>query len=586
MKANQAHRLKGIAANIVVAVFCIFFADVVVAQHVYNGYVLNKTPEWKDVISFYKNLSQKYQQAKLFTEGSTDIGKPLHLFVISADGNFNPASVLQKDKCVILINNGIHPGEPDGIDASMTLAETVLKDIHNPLYKNIVLCIIPVFNIDGALRRSCCSRANQNGPEEYGFRANYKNLDLNRDFIKCDAKNTASFIQLFQKWKPAIFLDTHVSNGADYPYVLTLIATQKDKLTPSLGRYLNDKMLPELYADMQAKNEPITPYVDAVFNSPDSGIAGFLETPRFASGYATLFNTISFITETHMLKPFKDRVSATLSFMNTLISFAHKHAEEINKACADANVESKNSSSFPLQWKLDTTTVDKFYFKGYEATYKKSSISGLNRLYYDRSKPYEKYIPYFNTYQVTTSIEKPVAYIIPQCWQNVIERLKWSGIILQKITKDTMLIVEVYYIDDYKTTAKPYEGHYVHSNVKIHAEKQHLPFFKGDFLVFTNQEKNRYIMETLEPQATDSYFNWGFFDAILQQKEGFSDYVFEDIAENLLQTNPDLRLKLEHALHADSSLRNDHFRQLDFIYKNSPYHEKSSFRYPVFRIQQ
>jgi len=33
-----------------------------------------------------------------------------------------------------------------------------------------------------------------------------------------------------------------------------------------------------------------------------------------------------------------------------------------------------------------------------------------------------------------------------------------------------------------------------------------------------------------EPQGEDSYFAWNFFDPILGQKEGCSDYAFEDIA--------------------------------------------------------
>jgi hypothetical protein len=40
---------------------------------------------------------------------------------------------------------------------------------------------------------------------------------------------------------------------------------------------------------------------------PDSGIVAFLETPRFATGFTAQHNIISYITETHMLKPFDKR---------------------------------------------------------------------------------------------------------------------------------------------------------------------------------------------------------------------------------------------------------------------------------------
>lgn len=554
------------------------------AQPVEQLYLQNKTPQYEEVISFYQKLDKQYKSAKLITEGLTDAGIPLHLFVISGDGDFNPATAHAKNKCVLLINNGIHPGEPDGIDAGMLFAKQILSNRDKNVLKNIFICIIPIYNIDGSLNRGCCSRANQNGPQEYGFRGNAQNLDLNRDFIKCDSRNAMSFTQLFQKWNPDLFVDTHVSDGADYQYVLTLIATQKDKLTPSLGNYLDKKMLPALYKNMEARNISMTPYVDTYKDIPDSGIVGFLETPRFASGYAALFNTIGFITETHMLKPYQKRVEATLQFLQMITSYANTNATEILRERKAAIAECMNKTEFPLQWKLDSTKFEIIKFKGYAADYKLSTISGLQRLAYDRTKPFEKDIRYFNSYVPSLSITKPKAYIIPQSWQRVVERLKANGVVMEKISNDTTITVESSYIDDYKTGQRAYEGHYVHNNVKLRTEKQEKHFLKGDYIIYTNQSRIRYIIETLEPQATDSYFNWGFFDAILQQKEWFSDYVFEDIAEALIKKDSSLKQKLEDAKAKDSTMVNNHFQQLYFIYKNSPYFEKSYLRYPVYRL--
>lgn len=554
------------------------------AQPVEQLYLQNKTPQYEEVISFYQKLDKQYKSAKLITEGLTDAGIPLHLFVISGDGDFNPAMAHAKNKCVLLINNGIHPGEPDGIDAGMLFAKQILSNRDKNVLKNIFICIIPIYNIDGSLNRGCCSRANQNGPQEYGFRGNAQNLDLNRDFIKCDSRNAMSFTQLFQKWNPDLFVDTHVSDGADYQYVLTLIATQKDKLTPSLGNYLDKKMLPALYKNMEARNISMTPYVDTYKDIPDSGIVGFLETPRFASGYAALFNTIGFITETHMLKPYQKRVEATLQFLQMITSYANTNATEILRERKAAIAECMNKTEFPLQWKLDSTKFEIIKFKGYAADYKLSTISGLQRLAYDRTKPFEKDIRYFNSYVPSLSITKPKAYIIPQSWQRVVERLKANGVVMEKISNDTTITVESSYIDDYKTGQRAYEGHYVHNNVKLRTEKQEKHFLKGDYIIYTNQSRIRYIIETLEPQATDSYFNWGFFDAILQQKEWFSDYVFEDIAEALIKKDSSLKQKLEDAKAKDSTMVNNHFQQLYFIYKNSPYFEKSYLRYPVYRL--
>lgn len=564
----------------------LFLNNICLSQDVTEYYLYNRTPQWSEVIEYYKKLDKQFTQAKLFTEGTTDIGMPLHLFVISSDGDFNPESLHQKKKLIWLINNGIHPGEPDGIDASMIFAKDVLNKINSEEYKNVVICIIPIYNIDGSLNRGCCSRVNQDGPQEYGFRGNYQNLDLNRDFVKCDTKNTESFIRIFQKWNPDLFLDTHVSNGADYPYNITLIATQKDKLTPPLGKYLSEKMLPELYRKMESKSEKMIPYVNTIKDTPDSGLEGFLETPRYASGYTALFNTIGFISETHMLKPYPIRVKATITFMETLRQYAAHNVSDILKKRDEAVKFTRTTTEFPVQWQLDTLSKDSIRFDGYTAVYSTSKITGLQRLSYNKDKPYSKFIPYKNNFKPQVIVNRPVAYIIPQCWTRVLERMKLNGVKMQTITSDTVIEVECYKITQYKTSSKPYEGHYLHSNVTVEKQIRKVKFYQGDRMIVVNQPANRYVVETLEPQGADAFFVWGFFDGILQQKEWFSDYVFEDIAEKMILENPALMDSLKAAIKADSSLQNNQYMQLNVLYRQSPYFEKSYMIYPVYRLMQ
>jgi len=268
----------------------------------------NITATYKETIDFYKELDAKYDQMQLLDCGPTDIGKNLNLVVLSNDKVFDPEEIRRNNKRILLINNGIHPGEPEGIDASMMLARDLLSK--NSIPRDVIICIIPVYNIDGMLNRGT-SRPNQNGPESYGFRGNYQNLDLNRDFIKTDSKNSRSFQEIFNCWQPEVFVDNHTSNGADYQYVMTLIHPQKDKLDPILSDYVSNLMIPDLYDGMKNSGFEMIPYVNSVEESPDAGITGFLETQRYSTGYAALHNTIGFMPETHMLKPFAKRVEST-----------------------------------------------------------------------------------------------------------------------------------------------------------------------------------------------------------------------------------------------------------------------------------
>ncbi len=541
----------------------------------------NYTAAYAEIISYYQQLSKQYPQMRVINYGITDVGKPLSLIVLSKDKVFNPTLIKKQDKRVLLINNGIHPGEPEGIDASMMLVRDLLKK--NELPRDVVLCFIAVYNIDGCLNRGV-SRINQNGPRAYGFRGNYKNLDLNRDFIKADSKNALAFMQILNTWQPDVFLDNHTSDGADYQYVMTLIETQKDKQNPILADYTSKILSPELYKRMAKSGYEMTPYVEEIKATPDSGIASFLETPRFATGYTAQHNIISYITETHMLKQFDKRVDATYRFMQNLIAICQQNAKQIGEVKHKADEQVKQQTIFALNWELDEQKYDTLVFKGYTAGYKTSEVSGLPRLYYDRSKPYTKTIKYYDNYKATTFADKPIAYIIPQAWQKVVELFKLNNIEMHQLIHDTTIDVQVYYIVDYKTPSRPYEGHYLHSNVKLNPVDTKVKYYAGDYVIYTNQSLNRYIVETLEPQGVDSFFTWNFFDAILGEKEYYSDYVFEDSAAEILKSNPELRKKLEDEKVKNAQLANSAAAQLNFVYRNSPYFEKTYLRYPVGRL--
>lgn len=549
-----------------------------------------ETATYEEGIAFYESLAATYHQsAQLQTYGLTDSGKPLHLFTISSDGDFDFDNLHAKGKLLLLINNAIHPGEPDGVEASMMLAKKLLSqsETYQAFLDQVVVAIIPFYNIGGVLNRNSHTRANQNGPVSYGFRGNARHYDLNRDFIKADTRNAQSFAEIFHTVDPEVFIDTHTSNGADYQYVLTIIPTQKDKLGGPLGEYLDQRMMPFLFDFMQKSPYEMTPYVNSLGRTPDDkGIMDFLESPRYSTGYAALFHTIGFMPETHMLKPFKQRVEATATFMQGIIQLLEKDAADIIKRKKESKALVAKQTEFPLQWAVDTSQYEVINFKGYEASYPTSGISGQKRLKYDRDKPFTKQIRHYNTFKPTTSAERPKAYIIPQGWHTVIGRLKANGVKLQRLPKDTILRVGVYYLDDFKTRTRPYEGHYMHYQTKVRKQEKSVAFRKGDWLIPLTQWTNRFIMETLEPEGPDSFFSWNYFDPILQQKEHFSSYVFEDKAQEWLAEKPALKAEFEKRKAEDPDFAKSGRAQLDFIYKRTPHYEKEHLRYPVFRLEK
>ncbi|MBL0307133.1 MAG: M14 family metallopeptidase [Chitinophagaceae bacterium] len=542
-----------------------------------------QTPDYFEIIDWWKKLDLQSGKIKMLTMGITDAGYPLHLVVVSNNGDYNFSNIRKNNKRIILINNGIHPGEPDGIDASMLLA----RDIVAGKYKipdNIVLAIIPVYNIGGCLNRSANYRVDQNGPEEFGFRGNSQNLDLNRDFIKCDSRDARAFTEIFHLTDPDVFVDNHVSNGADYQHVMTLLTTQNSKLGGTMGEYISKEFEPALYSLMKTKGFDLIPYVNSFGDTPENGWPEYWDSPRYASGYAALWHTFSFVPESHMLKPYDQRVKATYALMQSFIEFTQKNSEQIKSIRNQTKKSVETANEFPVSWSLNRSQFKEVMYKGYEAGRKPSEISGLPRLFYDRNKPFEKKVKIYNHFAPKTILKKPKAYVIPQGWWKVIELLKLNKVQMSQLKKDTIIEAEVYRIEDYKTTPRQYEMHHLNSDVKITTSMQTIRFLKGDWYIPMNQAANRFLMETLEPQAEDSYFAWNYFDAILGQKEGYSAYVFEDIAADYLKNNTELKVKLEQRKQSDTAFAGNARAQLNFVYQNSSWYEPAHMRYPVYRI--
>lgn len=540
----------------------------------------NTTFTYQGLTNYYTDLLEGRDDVRLVDVGRTDVGKPLHLIVVSKDGVFDPKQIKASGKAILLINNGIHPGEPAGIDASMMFLRDLLESEQLP--DNLVLCIIPVYNIAGMLNRGT-SRVNQNGPEAYGFRGSRQHYDLNRDFIKGDSRNSQLFQHVFATWDPDIFLDTHTSNGADYQYVMTLIETHRDKLDRKLADLMQKEFTAPLYERMKADGFPMIPYVNTKGATPESGLVSFLESPRYSTGFAALHHTIGYMPETHMWKPYGKRVASTYALISHLFDLTQDRAEELISVRQQVKEAVRNQIDFPISWRLDTATVEHIEFKGYHSALKPSAVSGEDRLFYDRNKPFVKTIPYYGRYLPDVIISRPKAYLVPQAYDRVVKLLKINGVQMQPLQRDTVLKVEMYRIISFNTSKDVYEGHFPHQDVQIKSETKSHPFYAGDWIIKTDQPAVRYIIETLEPQAMDSFFKWNFFDGILSQKEYFSPYIFEDEASRMLKLDEGLKERFEEAKQRDKDLAGNGRAQLEWIYRNSKYYEENHLLYPIAR---
>ena len=534
----------------------------------------NYTPTYSEMLEFYREVANR-DGFSLWNAGETDSGEPLHVL------EYLPKGFSRSTGMVLLINNAIHPGEPCGVNACMELIQDVIAE--KIQLKNTALVIIPGYNIGGMKNRSSYSRANQEGPDEYGFRGNAKNLDLNRDFIKMDSKNSFAFARVFHKWKPEVFVDTHTSNGADYPYTGTLITTQLGKLGEPLASYVKNKLEPSLYANIHTKGWPMVPYIFG-FNGKDTplegGISDYMDSPRYSTGYTALFGTVGFVTEAHMYKSFQDRVAFTKSFLKEMMVWMDQPVNNVDfKKTQQKHWDAiRKAKELGINWTIDSIATDSLPFTQYKKIYEKSAVTGLQHWKYDKEQKESGIIPFRRN--VSTTLRKvPDYYLIPKAYTKVIQRLLVNGVLLEEYAS-TGQPTFAYKINSIKATPTPYEGHFFIYDMELDT----LPYAAhavSYVKVRTNQLAKRYIVEVLEPDAMDSFFRWNFFNSSLQQKEYFSPYSFEPKMKEYLKSHPELRKKLNRAKAADPELSRNHHQQLSWLYENSPFKERSAHVYPV-----
>ncbi|HPE34077.1 MAG TPA: M14 family zinc carboxypeptidase [Bacteroidales bacterium] len=551
-------------------------------------YEQNETVTYDEAVRFYQLLDNHYSEAKLLTYGKTDVGKPLHLFVMDSDKHFTPESAKQTNKRIVLINNGIHPGEPEGIDASLMFADDILrnKDGMRRLLDNTIICIIPVYNIGGMLNRSAYHRTGQTTPKEAGHRGNAKNLDLNRDFVKMDTKNAKAFAEIFRLWQPDVFLDTHTTNGTDHPQVITLIPFQTDALPEPLATFYHDSLITYLYAQMANAGFDMIPYVDYWNTTPKDGIKLNPQTPRYSTGYTGLFNSMSFMTENQIYANYPDRVHSVYHFKKALVTFTNEHSDRIGKLRKEADEFTSKQKEFVLQWDVDSTRFRMIRYKGYEGETGISPVTGLPRFGFNREKPYDTIIPYYERHIPVKTVKAPEYYILPQAWEEVVERLSINRTDMKRFTKDTSVTVQRYIIKEVKTSPYKYNWHRNHTHVELDIATEKVVVREGDYLIPVNQPANKYIVEMLEPEGQDSFFRWNFFDPILEEREYYSSFGFEENALRYLNEHPDFRKEWEEAIKNDTSLAGNHRAQLGYIYQHTEWADNVTKKYPVLRIEE
>jgi hypothetical protein len=548
----------------------------------------HKSWNYADTIAFAQKLDRASDKIIYQSFGKSGEGRDLPLLIVADGTIFTPEQAKKSGKAIILIQAGIHSGEIDGKDAGFALLRDIaITKSRAALLKDCILLFVPIYNVDGHEMASPYNRINQNGPDEMGWRATSAGLNLNRDYMKADAPETRAFLKLWNTWKPDFFFDLHVTDGADFQYNVTYEYAHFQEVSPAIKNWMDTYFDGKIVAEVEKEGNLLTHYLEFGGREVTSGIFTFIATPRFATGYAALRNRPGLLIETHSLKPYRSRVRGTYDVL-------WKTLEEINRSKAslfEANQKADEETvtrgqtfdakrQFPLQLDL-TDKSEPFKLKAVEYSIEESAVSGGKKLVYSAGAK-EVTVKKFDEAKIVAGVAPPLYYVVPPQWAKEIYRvLDAHGIKYQYIDRQE-IEVESYRLTEPKWATNPFEGRLPVSYKAVPiTEKRIYP--KYSMIIPMNQETANVAIHLLEPGSQDSFAYWGFFNAIFEQKEYFSDYIMEKIAAEMLARDENLRKEFEERLKDEKFAKSPRAR-LNFFYERSPYSDKRIGIYPVGRI--
>lgn len=549
-----------------------------------------ETPRYDETVAYARKLADASPLIEFESFGQSGEGRALPLLIAATGNTFTPQAAKKEGKAVILIQACIHAGESDGKDAGLALLRDIAITKTRPnLLDHVVVLFIPIYNVDGHERFGPFNRINQNGPAEMGWRATTAGLNLNRDYMKADAPETRAWLKLWNTWNPDLFIDCHVTDGADFQYNMTYQYEHHDNVPPSVLAWERAAFDGKIIPATEAAGNVVSTYLEFKDNRDfTKGIEAFLAIPRFSTGYTPLRNRPGLLIETHMLKGYRSRVVGTYDLLRSTLEEVNRSPQSLLDAVREADEQAVEQGRtydaarrYPLQFEVTDKSVP-FHLKAVESQRELSEVSGAVRVVFG-TKPLDLTVPLYDETKVTVTVAPPLFYIVPPQWKSVIEVLEAQGLKMQRLTQPATIEIESYRFSEVKFAPGPFEGRVMPSfKTKTVHEKRTFP--AGSVLVPLAQPAAHVAVNLLEPDAPDSFVAWGFFNAIFEQKEYGESYVLEKLAREMMAKDENLRREFEQRVATDPKFAASARDRLNFFFERSPYWDPQMNLYPVGRI--
>ncbi len=540
---------------------------------------LRTTPRYDETVAYLRRLVAAAPQLRMISLGKSDEGRDVWMVIASKERAFTPEALRRSGKPIVLAQGGIHSGEIEGKDAGlMLLRDLTVRGTKRELLDGANFLFVPIFNVDGHERFSRFTRINQRGPEEGGWRTNARNLNLNRDYMKADTAEMRAMIRTIDAWNPDLYIDLHVTDGADYQYDVTYGWNGPAGFSPSISNWLDGSLRPAVDRGLQQMGHIPGPLIFT--DDPLAGVALGQSDPRLSHSYADARHIAAILVENHSLKPYDQRVLGMYVLLeHTLLTIA-RDAAALRKATQTERT--RHAKTIPLAWRVPPDVVpEQIEVLGIESRKTLSAISGGVRTEW-LGKPVTMRAPMFQATEVTSSVTRPTAYWVPPQWRDVIELIELHGIRHERITAPREVEVTMYRFAEPAFAASQFEGH-VRVTAAATTEKRRERFPPGTLRIPTDQDLGTLAVLLLEPSSPDSFFQWGFFHSILSPTEYVEGYIMEPMAERMLAEDPKLAEEFRKKIETDATFRGSPTARLQWLYERTPFYDERARLYPVGR---
>jgi hypothetical protein len=540
-----------------------------------------ESPTYAETMAWLEKLASESAYLTMTNAGISEQGRVIHLVIASLDQDFSASELSTSRKPLILIQAGIHAGEIDGKDAGMMLLRDIALGDKKELLTKANILFIPILNVDGHERRSEFSRVNQRGPMEMGWRTNAQNLNLNRDYTKLETVGIKVLADIITRYDPDLYIDVHVTDGADYQYDITYGYVAAGGYSPAISSWLSTSFKPEVDQALKNMGHIPGPLLFAA-NGDDfsGGNIAFSFSPRFSHTYGDIRHMASILIENHSLKPFEQRVLGTYVFLEQAINSLGDHFEELQSAVKSDSNQPKES--IPVKFKFRETVADSIQFLGVASSKVTSEITGAEYVKWE-GHPITQVVQSLLMDVPELSVSVPKAYWIPAEWGNLIEKMKQHGIELETLTEAKELKLEFSTVENYKMGTQPYEGMMRVQSFEQEKVYRTVTLNPGSVRVKTDQTLGELAVILMEPESVDSFFQWGYFNTIFTQTEYMETYIMEPLIAKMMSEDPNLKKRFEDKKATEPDFAKSPRAIYQWFYAQTPYYDQNWKVIPIGR---